>query len=439
MTSQDPISQRARDLHFSSLVVDTHADTISRMTDDGDDLATATGKGHLDLPRIREGNLGVQWWSCYVAAKEIPEKNTLDRCLQLLDGLNRFCAANPDDVEIALTAADTRRIVAEGKHAAVPCIEGGHAINDSLAVLRLYWELGMRYITLTHFNTNNWADASTDAVRNNGLSLFGRDVIREMNRLGMVVDISHVSDKTFWDAIEVTDKPIMASHSSAWSLCQHPRNMKDDMLRAVASNGGVVNVNFYPAFVLEETRVATDKLQEATWDEIEDVEKFARRSAIAHYSGTPEYVAQQRAEIQKRRMASWHDLPQPNLSDVVDHIEHIAKGGGRGPRGAGIGLRRYSRRSHRTGGLLQVPGHHRGTAEARVLGGGHQEDSRREHHARHGGQRRRVRGRGAADADALPSTPNGIGLARRLPASFYQAKLYTKTKVTFRRCRWERG
>ena len=325
MATQDSLSQRARDLHFSSLVVDTHADTISRMTDDGDDLATATGKGHLDLPRIKEGNLGVQWWSCYVAAKEIPEKNTLDRCLQLLDGLNRFCAANSDDVEIALTAADCRRIVAEGKHAAVPCIEGGHAINDSLAVLRLYWELGMRYITLTHFNTNNWADASTDAVRNNGLSLFGRDVIREMNRLGMVVDISHVSDKTFWDSIEVTDKPIMASHSSAWSICQHPRNMKDDMLRAVATNGGVVNVNFFPAFVGEETRLAFERLQVETWEEIEEVEKFARRSAIAHYSGTPEYVAQQRAEIQARRMASWSEVPQTTLSDVVDHIEHIAK------------------------------------------------------------------------------------------------------------------
>ena len=146
-----------------------------------------------------------------------------------------------------------------------------------------------------------------------------------MNRLGMVVDISHVSDKTFWDSIEVTDKPIMASHSSAWSICQHPRNMKDDMLRAVATNGGVVNVNFYPAFVTEETRIATERLQEATWDEIEGVEKFARRSAIAHYSGTPEYVAQQRAEIQARRMASWSEVPQPTLSDVVDHIEHIAK------------------------------------------------------------------------------------------------------------------
>ena len=325
MTTGDSISQRARDLHFSSLVVDTHADTISRMTDDGDDLATATGKGHLDLPRIREGNLGVQWWSCYVAAKEIPEKNTLDRCLQLLDGLNRFCAANPDDVEIALTAADTRRIVAEGKHAAVPCIEGGHAINDSLAVLRLYWELGMRYITLTHFNTNNWADASTDAVRNNGLSLFGRDVIREMNRLGMVVDISHVSDKTFWDSIEVATKPIMASHSSAWALAQHPRNMKDDMLRAVATNGGVVNVNFAASFVSERHRLESEKNSDEMWEEIDEVEKLARRSAVAHYSGTPEYVRQQTAEIRQRRRRMSREIELPTLSEVVDHIDHIAK------------------------------------------------------------------------------------------------------------------
>ena len=148
-------------------------------------------------------------------------------------------------------------------------------------MLRAYWELGMRYITLTHFNTNTWADASTDAARNNGLSLFGRDVIREMNRLGMVVDISHVSDKTFWDAIEVADKPIMASHSSAWALAQHPRNMKDDMIRAVATNGGVVNVNFAASFVSERHRLESEKNSEEMWEEIEEVEKFARRSAIA--------------------------------------------------------------------------------------------------------------------------------------------------------------
>ena len=199
--------------------------------------APRRGEGHLDLPRIRAGNLGVQWWSCFVSAGHVPENKTMDRTFALLDPLKRMCQRLPDDFEIALTAADCRRIVAEGKHAAVPCIEGGHAINDSLAALRLYHELGIRYITLTHFNTNNWADASIDAPRNDGLSLFGRDVIQEMDRLGMVVDISHTSDKTFWDTIEVTKNPIMASHSSAWELSNHPRNLKDDMLRAVATNG----------------------------------------------------------------------------------------------------------------------------------------------------------------------------------------------------------
>ncbi|MCH7746294.1 MAG: dipeptidase, partial [Chloroflexi bacterium] len=234
------------------------------------------------------------------------------------------CASNPDDFEIALTAADCRRIVAEGKHAAVPCIEGGHCINDNLGVLRQYFDLGMRYITLTHFNTNTWADASTDASRNNGLSAFGVDVVREMNRLGMVVDISHVSDKTFWDAIEITKQPIMASHSSSWSICQHPRNMKDDMLRAVATNGGVVNVNFFPGFVSEPYRLAMEKYSTEMWDEIEDVEKFASRAPVAHWSGTPEYVEEQKAEIRQRRGAKW-DEGLPTLSDVVDHIEHIAK------------------------------------------------------------------------------------------------------------------
>ena len=322
---KETYSKQAVDLHFSSLVVDTHADSISRYVDDGEDLGTETGRGHLDLPRIKDGGLGVQWWSCFVAASKVPTKNTIDRCLELLDGLKRLCKQYPDDFEIALTAADCRRIVAEGKHAAVPCIEGGHCINENLAVLRQYYDLGMRYITLTHFNTNTWADASTDASRNNGLSGFGVEVVQEMNRLGMVVDISHVSDKTFWDAIEVAKQPIMASHSSAWSICQHSRNMKDDMLRAVATNGGVVNVNFAPGFVTESYRLGQEKLGDDMWEEIEDVEKFARRAPVAHWSGTPEYVEQQKAEIRQQRRQKSRELQLPTLSDLVDHIDHIAK------------------------------------------------------------------------------------------------------------------
>ena len=325
---REKISERARELHFSSLVVDTHADTISRAVDGGEDLGTDTGKGHLDLPRIRAGNLGVQWWSCFVAAKHVPENKTLDRSLALLDALKRLCVDYPDDFEIARTAADCRRIVSQGRHAAVPCIEGGHAINESLAVLRMYHDLGIRYITLTHFNTNTWADASTDSARNDGLSEFGRDVVQEMNRLGMVVDVSHVSDKTFWDVIEVTKQPLMASHSSAWALCQHPRNMKDDMLKAVASNDGVVNVNFFPGFISESLRMAQERLEKEMWQEIEDLEKLARRAPVAHWSGTPEYVEQQKAEIGERYQAQWREMPMPTVSDVVDHIEHMVQVGG---------------------------------------------------------------------------------------------------------------
>ena len=325
---REKISERARELHFSSLVVDTHADTISRAVDSGEDLGTDTGKGHLDLPRIRAGNLGVQWWSCFVAAKHVPENKTLDRSLALLDALKRLCVDYPDDFEIARTAADCRRIVSQGRHAAVPCIEGGHAINESLAVLRMYHDLGIRYITLTHFNTNTWADASTDSARNDGLSEFGRDVVQEMNRLGMVVDVSHVSDKTFWDVIEVTKQPLMASHSSAWALCQHPRNMKGDMLKAVASNDGVVNVNFFPGFISESLRMAQERLEKEMWQEIEDLEKLARRAPVAHWSGTPEYVEQQKAEIGERYQAQWREMPMPTVSDVVDHIEHMVQVGG---------------------------------------------------------------------------------------------------------------
>ena len=216
-------------------------------------------------------------------------------------------------------------MVKQGKHAVVPCIEGGHAINDNLAVLRQYWDLGVRYITLTHFNTNNWADSSTDASKNNGLSLFGVEVVKEMNKLGMVVDVSHVSDKTFWDTIEVVNKPLMASHSSSWEVCKHPRNMKDDMLKAVATNGGVVCVNFCPPFVSEQLRVESNNLRNQMWEEIEDLERMAKRSRSGHYDRSAEFIKEETSKIQQRYRIIMSDLEQPTLSDTVDHIDHMVK------------------------------------------------------------------------------------------------------------------
>ena len=345
---EQELKDKARKLHFDSIVVDTHADTISRMIDppnnthgihddpdrardhfpiedQGVDISKRLEDGHLDLPRIFEGGLSVQWWSCFVYSGYIAKKETIDRSLVLIDALKRFEKMHPEQIGLALTAEDCREMVKQGKHAVVPCIEGGHAINDNLAVLRQYWDLGVRYITLTHFNTNNWADSSTDASKNNGLSLFGVEVVKEMNKLGMVVDVSHVSDKTFWDTIEVVNKPLMASHSSSWEICKHPRNMKDDMLKAVATNGGVVCVNFCPPFVSEQLRVESNNLRNQMWEEIEDLERMAKRSRSGHYDRSAEFIKEETSKIQQRYRIIMSDLEQPTLSDTVDHIDHMVK------------------------------------------------------------------------------------------------------------------
>ena len=345
---EQDLKDKARKLHFNSIVVDTHADTISRMIDppnnthgihddpdrarehypiedQGIDISKRLEDGHLDLPRIFEGGLGVQWWSCFVYSGYIAKKETVDRSLVLIDALKRFEKMHPEQIGLALTAEDCRNMVKQGKHAVVPCIEGGHAINDNLAILRQYWDLGVRYITLTHFNTNNWADSSTDAAKNNGLSLFGVEVVKEMNKLGMVVDVSHVSDKTFWDTIEVVNKPLMASHSSSWEICKHPRNMKDDMLKAVATNGGVVCVNFCPPFVSERLRVESENLRNQMWEEMEDLERMGRRSPSGHFDKSNEYIKQESKKIRDRYEIVRKDLALPTLSDVVDHIDHMVK------------------------------------------------------------------------------------------------------------------
>ena len=345
---EQELKDKARKLHFNSIVVDTHADTISRMVDpknnthgihddpdrardhfpiedQGVDISKRLEDGHLDLPRIFEGGLSVQWWSCFVYSGYIAKKETIDRSLVLIDALKRFEKMHPEQIGLALTAEDCREMVKQGKHAVVPCIEGGHAINDNLAILRQYWDLGVRYITLTHFNTNNWADSSTDAAKNNGLSLFGVEVVKEMNKLGMVVDVSHVSDKTFWDTIEVVNKPLMASHSSSWEVCKHPRNMKDDMLKAVATNGGVVCVNFCPPFVSEQLRVESNNLRNQMWEEIEDLERMAKRSRSGHYDRSAEFIKEETSKIQQRYRIIMSDLEQPTLSDTVDHIDHMVK------------------------------------------------------------------------------------------------------------------
>jgi len=250
------LRKRADKIHRASIVVDTHNDITSPITDENFDMRErdTSGKIQTDIPRMKEGGLGAEFFSIYVAAKYAKEGGATRRALDMIDGVYEQVRRHPESLQMAFTVADIRRLHRSKKIAALMGIEGGHAIEDSLSALRQFYKLGVRYMTLTHTNTNNWADSAggignPPEKRHGGLSDFGREVVAEMNRLGMMVDISHIGDETFWDVIETTKSPVIASHSSCRALTNVPRNLTDDMLKAVAKNGGVVMINFYNGFI----------------------------------------------------------------------------------------------------------------------------------------------------------------------------------------------
>src|SRR5579872_6253657 len=248
------ISPKARAIHDSALVIDTHADTPQRCVDEGYDIGSTDPKdpGHISLDKARAGNLGAEFFSIWVDP-ETNQGHFAKRTFDLIDSVYEQAARHPDRMMMAFSTADIERAHREHKLAACMGIEGGHSIENDMRLLRDYYRLGVRYMTLSWSNTNEWADSSGDidnskVQHHNGLTDFGKQVVLEMNRLGMMVDISHVADKTFWDAIATTKAPVIASHSAARALVNAPRNMTDDMLRAVAKNGGVVDVNFFSGF-----------------------------------------------------------------------------------------------------------------------------------------------------------------------------------------------
>ncbi len=311
--------------HFA-LVIDTHADTPQRFVDEGYDLSDPLNGGNFNLDSARKGNLAAEFFSIWVE----PEANKghyARRTLILIDSVKQQVARHPDAVLFATSPADIERAHREHKLAALMGIEGGHSIEDSLALLRQYYALGVRYMTLTWANSNGWADSSGDiddpAVHhtNEGLTEFGKDVVYEMNRLGMMVDISHVSDRTFYRTLVITRAPVIASHSGARALCDSPRNMTDDMLRAIAnsggpdSKGGVVQVNFYSAFVSRSYRNALKAIEP---------EANAAVQALKDKYKAEGKVAPQ-AEIDKVQRQYADRIPRPPLSDLIDQIDHIAK------------------------------------------------------------------------------------------------------------------
>jgi membrane dipeptidase len=315
------VSPRAQKIHDSALVVDTHADTPQRFLDEGFDIGSTDPKdiGHISLDKAQRGNLGAEFFSIWVDP-ETNHGNFARHTFDLIDSVYEQAARHPDRMMMAYSTADIERARKEHKLAALMGIEGGHSIENDIHLLRDYYRLGVRYMTLSWSNTNEWADSSGDiddpkVQHHNGLTDFGKQVVLEMNRLGMMVDISHVADKTFWDAIATTKAPVIASHSSARALVDAPRNMTDEMLRAVTKNGGVVQVNFFNGFDDEDFRKA---IAAQAKDQAAAVQKYMDELKT---EGKPvNYVEVDR--IEREWMAK---IPRPPLKSLIDHIDHIAK------------------------------------------------------------------------------------------------------------------
>ena len=253
----DDISARAKKLHFSSIVVDTHDDTTQRFLDGKFDLGPRSATGSIDIPRMKEGGLGAIFFSIWIPSK-VTGPEAVNRAMTQIDAVREQVRSHPKDLLLATTAAEIREARKQGKIAALMGVEGGHMINSNLGVLRSFAALGVRYMTLTHSGNDEWADSSTDKPAHNGLTEFGKDVVREMNRLGVMVDISHVSDKTFYDVLETSKAPPFASHSSCRAICDAPRNMTDQMMKDLAAKGGVVQINYHVGFLNQEYRRQSD-------------------------------------------------------------------------------------------------------------------------------------------------------------------------------------
>jgi membrane dipeptidase len=327
VSAQDAaVSPRAKQLHDRAIVIDSHDDTTQRLIFDKTfDIGARNKNGNIDIPRMRDGGLDALFFSIWVPS-DVTGPTAVKRALDQIDAVREAVRSHPSDLALATTAADIRKVAADHKIAALMGMEGGHMIDDDLRLLRVYAALGVRYMTLTHFKNNNWADSSTDQAAHNGLTPFGKDVVREMNRLGIVVDISHVADKTFFDAIETTKAPMIASHSSSRVLSDHPRNMTDDMMRALARNGGVVMINYHAAFLSEEFRVASEKKNGSV---------VAAMEAMSKKCGGNEACTTLESERIDHEAMMKGDLPKVMWEKIVDHIDHAVKVAGAAHVGLG--------------------------------------------------------------------------------------------------------
>jgi len=309
----DQVSSRARQLHERAIVVDTHDDTTQRLIfETAFDIGARNQDGNIDIPRMREGGLDAIFFSIWVKG-DVTGPIAVKRAFDQIDAVREAVRTHPDLV-LATTAADIRRAASIKKIAVLMGMEGGHMIDNDLGLLRIYAALGVRYLTLTHSLNTTWADSSGDKPAHDGLAPFGRDVVRELNRLGIMVDISHVADKTFFDALDVTRAPVIASHSSCRAIANAPRNMTDDMLRAMSKNGGVVMINYNAGFLSEEFRAAT-----------RSSELNARIEAADKRCDGNEACSIREGERINQEAMIKGDLPKVTWAKIIEHIDHAVK------------------------------------------------------------------------------------------------------------------
>jgi membrane dipeptidase len=304
-------------LHFDATVVDTHNDVVQRILS-GEDISFRTSHGHSDLPRFREGGLDVEMFSIWVP----PEKTSrpyYDQANEQIDSIESFVKRNPSQVGMARTAEEVERLVADGKFVAMLGMEGGHPIGNDLWKLEHFYKRGVRYLGLTWNNSTDWATSARDEIDSSsrithkGLTEFGRQVVRRMNELGIIVDVSHVGEQTFWDVLKVTSKPIIASHSCAWRLCHHWRNLKDDQLKAIAANGGVVFINFAPWFI------------DSTFAAKESLMRSRNKSRIDSYRASSKVSGFLTEVAIADSLKDEYEQIRPTLKSLIDHFDYVAR------------------------------------------------------------------------------------------------------------------
>jgi membrane dipeptidase len=315
LAAAQSISDQAKKLQSTSIVIDTHDDTTQRLLDPKFDLSLRHSDGNIDIPRMKEGGLSAIFFSIWIPSKILgPE--AVKKALDQIDAVRELVRKNPNDLLLATSAADIREAKKQHKIAVLMGVEGGHMMGNDLSVLRTFAALGVRYMTLTHMDNNEWADSSTDKPAHNGLTDFGKDVIREMNRLGIIVDIAHVSDKTFYDALETSKAPIFSSHSSCRAICQAPRNMTDDMIRDLAKHGGVIQINYHVGFLSQEFRDYEKAHPEAEKEITEEVKKRCGDNEACRLTTGDQVV---------RDFMQAGKLPKVDWTVIIDHIDHAVK------------------------------------------------------------------------------------------------------------------